>query len=181
MTSGQFTAEDMADLRGEHVCGVTVTFRIKIFVQVRAAPNRWSIFPKSLRWATITIAGGDYTCTFDGTMRRAGRELERLYRRVTNAEDTALGQHWDIEQLMAELEGPRDIVGRIECERSIDAAVVAERERWQVEIGRLRAALKICAADWISAPSTVTCTAQGLADEFRRRMEIADVAIRKGE
>jgi hypothetical protein len=39
--TNRFTAEDMDDLRGKHVCC-------------------------------------DYTCTFDGTMRRAAAEIERL-------------------------------------------------------------------------------------------------------
>ncbi len=49
------------------------------------------------------------------------------------------------------------------------------------EIERLRAALEVCASDWISAPGTVMGAAQDLSAEFRRRMKVAYVALKTAE
>jgi hypothetical protein len=49
-----------------------------------------------------------------------------------------------------------------------------------IEIERLRAALEVCGASFISDPCTVAQGHSLLAAEFRRRMDIANQALTRG-
>jgi hypothetical protein len=56
------------------------------------------------------------------------------------------------------------------------AGVVAEKD---AEIARLRAALRECAAPFVSDPGTVMQTAGMVSREFMRRQQLAADAIRE--
>lgn len=72
-------------------------------------------------------------------------------------------------------------VAQWESEASAMRARVAtaenKAEHYRQEAGRLRAALEICAADFSSAPGTVTSVSQEIASEFQRRMQVAADAL----
>jgi len=73
-----------------------------------------------------------------------------------------------------------DLKNELAFQRQRPGSAAAGLEWAVAEIERLRAALEVCGASFISDPCTVAQGHSLLAAEFRRRMDIANQALTRG-
>lgn len=104
----------------------------------------------------------------------AAHDLKQRLERPTN--------EWGWERLVAERDAEIERLRERNAEHEARyEALEAKEEYHRRDAERLRAALRKCAAEYRSPPTTVMGGAAYLAEEFQRRMNIAAAALEQQE